>query len=318
MGISKFLGLGLMLVSGLSYGAEVDQFTRRDEPLKDSRELLNTKANIAITKSIKLANDKNQGCLEEPLYAELREYFANHFKGELTKDVLSDPNIEKRIVNLPDSVYQDWSTWDGIGMGFSLFSKKGLTMSGVMRVGDQTIGTDKLEHMFGQGFNYFKKNYLKNKGEVSAVKKGIFGEKFLLGGNKIGNGVFSYGDLGANFNGMRMWNHMLQLRDDVLGADRNIGPYIACENDQWVQVKQIDFADYIDDSMDEAINCAKFPTQKTADKFADRLRIMGMSCPMDQRKVDDLVVKYRQMSKWIINTDGVAKVKYTGEFKNKK
>lgn len=203
-------------------------------------------------------------------------------------------------------------------MGFTLFASKGITMSGVMRVGDQTIGTDKLEHMFGQGFNYFTKNYLKGKGEIKAVKGGIFGEKFFLGGNKIGNGVFSYGDLGANFNGMRFWNHVLQKRDDVLGVDHNIGPYIACENNKWVQVKELDFTDYIDDSMDESINCAKFPTEKTAQRFKDRLTKMGMVCPMDTGRRDAMVVKYRQMAKWIINTDGPGKLKYTGEFKNKK
>lgn len=318
MGLSKVFIIGLAVLSQSVFSAEVDQFSRRDEPLKDSAKIVNAKANASIIKSIKEANAKGQGCREEVLYKALRGHFANHLTGELIIDILKDPNVEKRIIGLDDSVYQDWTMWDGIGMGFTIFAKKGITMSGVMRIGDQTIGTDKLEHMFGQGFNYFTKNYLDQKGEIKAVKKGIIGEKFFLGGNKIGNGVFSYGDLGANFNGMRMWNHMLQLRDDVLGADHNIGPYIACQNDQWAQVKEIDFRNYVDDSMDEAINCSKFPTQKTADKFKARLEKMGTTCPVDQRRLDDMVVKYRQMAKWMINTDGIGKVKYTGEFKNKK
>jgi hypothetical protein len=171
--------------------------------------------------------------------------------------------------------------------------------------------------MFGQGFQYFKQNYLEGKGEIKAVSTGIFKEKFTLGGSKYGNGVFSYGDLSANFNGMRMWNHMLQKRDDILGADRNLGPYIECVNDQWTQVKKIDFTNYVDDSMDEAINCSKFPSQHTADKFEDRLRIMGLSCPIDQSRLQNMHAKYRQMAKWIINLDGPGKVKYFSEFKNK-
>lgn len=318
MGFSKFL---VVAVSALSMSganaAEVDQYTKRQETIEDSSILLNEKANAAILSAIKQANDKNRGCNEEELYDELREYFSNHFKGKLTKDILSDPRIVKRVIGLPESIYQDWTMWDGIGMGFALFGKSGLTMSGVMRVGDQTIGTDKLEHMFGQGFVYFKKNYLKEQGKIRAVKRGIFGEKFLLGGNKIGNGVFSYGDLGANFNGMRFWNHMLQLRNDVLGVEHNFGPYITCANNQWVEAKKIDFKNYIDDSMDESINCSKYPTQNTADRFSNRLKMMGATCPLDQSRLDDLIVKYGDMAKWIINPDGIGKVKYFREFKDK-
>lgn len=320
MKLSKFILIGSLSISMLhlsAYSAEVDQFTRRGEFLGDSAELLNSKANLAIKNSIKAANRRGEGCNEEALYKELREYFANHIKGELVKDILDNPDIPKRHINLKDSVYRDWSFWDGIGIGFTLIAKKGITMSDVIRVGDEEIGVDKLEHMFGQGFNYFKRNYLKEKGEVAAVKKGIFGEKFILGGQKIGNGVFSYGDLSANFNGMRFWNHMLQLREDVLGADFNIGPYITCENDKWVKAKDLDFRNYLDDSMNESINCSKFPSGNTVDKFKDRLRLMGTSCPVDQKRLDDVIVKYRHMSKWIINPDGPGEVKYFREFKDK-
>jgi hypothetical protein len=149
------------------------------------------------------------------------------------------------------------------------------------------------------------------------VKKGIFGEKFFLGGQKIGNGVFSYGDLSANFNGMRFWNHMLQKRNDVLGVDYNIGPYVSCVNDKWVKEKELDFRNYVDESMNESINCSKYPSDNTLRKFKNRLKIMGVTCPMDQQKLDDVHTKYRQMAKWIINMDGPGEVKYFREFKDK-
>jgi hypothetical protein len=309
-----FSSIYAVAFSALVIGAETDQFSRRNEILKDSAALLNAKANKAITVSIERTNLKGQSCNEVALYKELREFFNNHVQGELTKDVLTDVNIEKRALEFEESVYRDWTPWDGAGMGISFLSKS--TMSGVMRVGEQTIGTDKLEHMFGQGFQYFKRNYLSGKGEIKAVKNGIAKEKIYLGGSKLGNGVFSYGDLSANFNGMRMWNHMLQLHDDVLGKDHNIGPYIECVNDKWTQIKEIDFTNYIDDSMDESINCSKFPTQHTADKFEDRLRIMGLTCPVDRSRLLNMKAKYRQMSRWIINLDGPGKFKYFSEFRN--
>lgn len=308
--------LSLNTVTAIS--AEVDQYTLRHEEIKDSSELLNQKANAALKNALINANESGDGCNEKVLYKELREYFSNHLQGKLAKDVIADNNITKRFILLSDSVYQDWTKWDGLGMGSKSLAKKAVTMSGEMRVGDQYIGVDKLEHMWGQGFSYFKQNYLDGKGEIKAVKTGVIKEKIYLGGNKLANGVFSYGDLSANFNGMRFWNHMLLKEDDVLGADRNIGPYIACTNDKWTQVEEIDFKNYIDDSMNETINCSKFPSQKTADKFSNRLKILGTTCPIDIQRRDDMIVKYRQMAKWMLNPGGVGKVKYTGEFKDRK
>lgn len=313
----------LILISSLAlfqfsvFGAEVDQFTNSQLPIGDSAELLNTNANKAIADSIKLANAQGKGCEEKVLYTELQGYFANHTKGKLVIDVLSNPAYPKRHIEVKDSIYQDWSLWDGVGLGFTMLASNGVTMSDVIRVGDHEVGADKLEHMFGQGFKYFNKNYLNEKGEMAALKNGIFFEKFFLGGQKIGNGVFSYGDLSANFNGMRLWNHMLQLRDDILGADHNIGPYIACENDKWVKAKEIDFRNYLDDSMNESINCSKYPSGNTLKKLNHRLKVLGVTCPMDQQRLDDVIVKYGRMSKWIINPDGPGEVKYFREFKNK-
>ena len=319
MKFSKFILMCSLSFSQLTaMAAEVDQFTRRNEFLSDSSELLNTKANLAIENSINAANLKGKACSEKVLYKELRKYFSNHVRGELIKDVLANPDMPKRHISLKDSVYRDWTFWDGLGMGFTLLSRKAITMSDVMRVGDQEVGVDKLEHMFGQGFSYFKKNYLKEKGELAAVKKGIFFEKYLLGGQKMGNGVFSYGDLSANFNGMRFWNHMLLLRDDVLGVDFNLGPYITCENNIWVKAKELDLKNYIDDSVNETINCSKFPSENTLNKFKDRLTLMGTSCPVDQKRLDAVNLKYRHMAKWIINPDGPGELKYFREFKDKK
>lgn len=307
----------LSLNTAAILGAEVDQYTYRNEEIKDSSELLNQKVNAALMSSLINANAKGEGCSEKILYKELRKYFSNHFQGKLTKDILADKNITKRYIALTDSVYQDWTKWDGLGMGSKALSKKAVTMSGEMRVGEHYIGVDKLEHMWGQGYAYFKQNYLNGKGEVKAVKTGAAKEKTILGGNKFANGVFSYGDLSANFNGMRFWNHMLLKQDDVLGADRNLGPYVTCTNDKWIQIEEVDFKNYIDDSMNESINCSKFPSQKTADKFKNRLKILGTTCPVDIGRRDDMIVKYRQMAKWMVNPGGVGKVKYTGEFKNR-
>ena len=297
--------------------AETDTLTDRQLPLEDTSSLLNKITNQSLQESLREANSKGAGCIEENLYKELRKHFGNHTNSTFDERISAGLEHLSREIPLENSIYRDWSAWDGMGMGLGIAKKTGLTISPVVRVGDQLIGTDKLEHMFGQGFRYFQKNYLDKKGPIKAVRKGVIGEKTFLGGNKIGNGVFSYGDLSANFNGMRFWNHMLQLRDDVLGSKNNLGPYIICKDNRWEQVKQLDFRNYIDDSMDEAINCSKFPSQKTADKFEDRLRIMGYSCPLDKNRFNEMKKKYRKYSHWMLNEEGIGAIRYTGEFKKR-
>ena len=87
--------------------------------------------------------------------------------------------------------------------------------------------------MFGMGFTYFTKHYQKGKDIKDVLSYGIALEKTILGGNVFATGVFSYGDLSANFNGMRFWNHVLQKNDDILGSEHNLGPYVTCSADKW-------------------------------------------------------------------------------------
>lgn len=297
------------------FASETDGFTRRDEPLADSSDVINERANQYVTQALKDQNQKAQGCNEKDLYKELRHYFANHTQGKLVKEILTDENIPKRKITLDQSIYRDWTPWDGLGMGLTLVARSGITISPILHFGNEIIGADKFEHFFGQGYYYFSESYLDEKGFSKAVKTGVFKEKIFLGGNKIGNGVFSYGDLSANFNGMRFWNHILQKNDDVLGNDHNLGPYIVCEDNNWKQVRTIDFKDYFDSAFDESINCSKFPTQTTADRFTGQVKKLGSSCPVDPKKIDELVIKYGPMSKWIINQKGTGVVNYFGEFK---
>jgi hypothetical protein len=307
----------MLLLPVVALSAETDTFTMRNDPLENSSKIINGRANYYVGLALNDLNSKNTGCNDGQLYTELRKYFNNHSKGKLTIEIIKASSIPKRLINLENSVYKNWRISDGLGMGFDFAKKAGLSISSVIKIGEELIGTDKFEHFFGQGYYYFSSAYVKNNGVIKAIKLGVFKEKTILGGNRFANGVFSYGDLSANFNGMRFWNHLLMKHDDVLGVDHNIGPYITCTNDKWIQVKQINFEDYIDSSMDEAINCSKFPSQSTANHFVEELRTLGMNCPLDSHRIDELAIKYRSMSKWIINKDGPGAVKYFSEFKNK-
>lgn len=290
---------------------------------------INERANQYLELAVSKSNELG-GCDQEVLYKELRKYFANHSQGELGADLLEDKDIPRTIVPLIDSVYQDWSILNGLLLGLPSAKKSPLALGPILKMGDVVVGTDKFEHMFGMGFQYFTSHYLKGKELHKVLKRGIALEKTALGGNIFATGVFSYGDLAANFNGMRFWNHMLLTNDDVLGAAYNLGPYIRCEGNQYVVNAPIDFRNYMDLSMDESINCSKFATRKGLSKFRARMNeresnsLKNESTCMTSNDYKRLKSKYnvvikadkkkRTIGHWILNTEGHGKVSYLNEF----
>ena len=313
----------LLVLTQISFAAEADNFTARQLTLVDASSQVNALAAKYLKKAVN--NLGPAGCNEEALYTELRKYFANHSKGELTKDILYKDAAPIYSLPIKKSVYESWKVPDGFLLGRKSAATSPLALSPLIQIGDQAIGVDKLEHMFGMGYDYFEKHHGKKRNIKLVLNYGGAMEKTILGGNVFATGVFSYGDLSANFNGMRFWNHMLQKDDDILGADQNIGPYIVCQDKKWaVNTKNpIDFRNYIDASMDESINCSKFAGTKAIGKFKASIASRGFidtngkaACPVEPEKLDQMKVKYKKSGvvNQIINSDGVGRVNYFKEF----
>ncbi len=313
----KKIILASLLLSPSLYSAEADNFTARKLVVEDVREEVNALANTYLEKAVKSLSQSSK-CDQDQLYTELRKYFANHSKGELVKEILYKETIAKNTLPLKESVYGEWSVSNGYLLGNKKAALSPLALSPLIRIGEHSIGVDKLEHMFGMGFSYFTKHHLKNKSIDSVLSRGVLAEKTILGGNIIATGVFSYADLSANFNGMRFWNHVLLKNNDILGAEYNRGPFIKCEDNKWAvnTEKSIDFADYVDASFDESLNCSKFASKKGAKKFAKAINGLGFSgCPVDASRIPEMMKKYEahKINKFIINDEGLGTVSYINE-----
>lgn len=229
---------------------------------------------------------------EKDLYRELRVIFNNHSKGKLVKDILYTDKYPTIKIPLVDSIYGTWSVLDGFLLGRKKAAQSPLALAPLIRVGEVVVGTDKLEHLFGMGFQYFDRYYLRGQSLVRVLKRGIFFEKTILGGNRLATGVFAYSDLAANFNGMRFWNSILQKRDDILGKDKNVGPFLRCEAGQWRRIKDIDFTPFMDFASDESINCSKFASKGGVEKYRHFLSQINSQCPRRIDLFQDLQEKY--------------------------
>ncbi|MCP4912871.1 MAG: hypothetical protein GY909_07110 [Oligoflexia bacterium] len=309
MKVKTILAVSAISLCTTLSAAEVDSFTDRYVPINDSLEIINNKTNEMFQLGLDRANKKNKGCNEKRLYKSLRKYFQNQYTGKFNKWMLEAQELDRIDTHVRQSVFQDFKWYQAIVPGgfarvFGDPSAELLKVNGVM------LGWDKFEHFMGSGYRYFKKNYLKGKGVKEAMKIGFKAETGYMGAQTTG--VKSYGDLTANFNGMRFWNHVLQKNDDILGAQYNEGPYVKCINDRWEQVKEIDWAKYIDHMFDEGVNCSKFKNQKMTDKVEERIAEIERndkegrkySCPILPEELEKAKIKYGNLAKDLINFEG--------------
>ncbi len=322
--MKKLITLTALSLTTYAFGAEADNFSARNLKLTDVSSEVNAIANKYLKQAITNLN-ASSACDEEALYKELRKYFANHSKGEMVKDILYKNAVSINNLPIKQSVYESWDKGDGFLLGRKKAASSPLALSPLIKIGEESVGVDKLEHMFGMGFTYFTKYYGKGKEIDSVLKYGVALEKTILGGNIIATGVFSYADLAANFNGMRFWNHVLQKNDDILGSENNLGPYVTCSENKWVanEKNPIDFRNYIDSSMDESINCSKFAAGSGVRKFKASVAKRGFVdannqavCPVEPQKLEDMKGKYKAhgIGHFILNDDGIEKVSYFNEF----
>lgn len=129
-----------------------------------------------------------------------------------------------------------------------------LPMSRTVRMGDIYCGTDKISHMLGYGRRYFVRYHIlrKKKGlsdreaKERVIRWGLWSEKSVVG--RFTDGVVSYGDLEANYQG-------LLFGLDIYSGD---DPALGFEDGQWVRLRDIDIVKYVTPDMDESYNTAYY------------------------------------------------------------
>jgi hypothetical protein len=317
MKLGLFFGLVATLIHAFATSAiasEVDSFNRRFEPLEDSTELLNSKATQMMKEAVESANlADGPSCDERRLISELRKRFRNHVTDEFNVWLFKDPEVPAIRTPIRQTIYRRFNFFQSpIQGGWARINDPtGI----ILNVAGVRVGNDKFEHMMGSGYRYYQSYYQRGKPIESALAIGWRAETSVMGA--LMTGVMSYGDMVANFQGMRFWNDMLGKYPDIFEED--ISPYITCNNNQWTLQREMDFTRYIDHGVDEGINCSKFRTPKMLADVLKRLHQYqqqdvdkrSYACPIDPEAFEEIKQRYAPWLEWLVNTDGMSSMKET-------
>lgn len=292
-----------------SFSSEIDSFTLREKvSLKDGLEEMNRLTNLGMDLAIKMSNrgkaQENEVKNEEMMTYDVVPGGCNALK--LRKNIFNTlakgalwSKIEMKAnhlgedyavrVSRTESIYKSLTFFESIPL-FTYGLGKTLEINGV------SVGSDKFGHFFHEGWSYFERV---NKGEnlKVAFDFGDMTEKTYYG--LAATGVYSYGDLVANFNGLRFWSALVegdQITDPV-GAE--IAPYVRCQDGEWVKTRDFDWNEYVDFGWDEAVNCSTYLPEKEEEikaeisqRVGEMAKAQNVACPLVPSYCQELQTKY--------------------------
>lgn len=282
------------------YASEVDSFTYRFTQIKDSLAVIDSETNRRFELAIYEANEET-GCSRKRLYKKINTHLARKLIGQMEMFMNKDPRVDIRKIKKKNSIYQFFK--NPISTPTIAIHNK---IGGLVKISGVFMGNDKLGHALSEGWTYFKKFYLENGDIEDALGYGDKTERFYYGLRTTG--VYSWADLTANFQGMRMWNTFVSDYPDILTRKKE-SPYFICEKDKWQVNRTFSWSHWIDMAWDEAINCSSFANKKLKESIDTVIETLqaknnqNLSCPIDFYSLIKLKSKYKEFSSLLLNLD---------------
>jgi len=238
---------GALLAPFAAQAAETDQYMTWEVELKDSSAAFNAYLNEEAAKFVEIRNKRTR---PTETNAEMAlGFYAYLFEGLHRSRMRNYLASAEEIDRFPRA---DVSPWEyqrsSIYREFSF--PYILPMSRTIRLGEVYLGIDKMCHFFGFGRRYCSQ-YLRLRAQgreeadaiESVIKRGLFQESALVGG--LVDGIISYGDLEANFQGMMMVK-------DLCGDKPPC--FVRNADGEWRFEGAIDIVPYVTPGMDESWN----------------------------------------------------------------
>ncbi|MDH3745312.1 MAG: hypothetical protein OES47_09450 [Acidobacteriota bacterium] len=225
---------------------ETDQYLAADVELADSAGAINDFINSNVELVLDRVNGRNPEELEcEDLPPRIyRRLFQNMLSSRLRRFVKTSGEIDR------------FPSDDVGGFGYtrrSIYRRPAfpfiVPLSRTIQVGEVRFGIDKFGHVFGFGRRYYtryRKHLQRGLSEEEALRRvvgwGLMMERYFVGG--YADGVFSYADLEANFQGLRL----------ARGLCEGPRPHLEQSDGLWRLTRVIELQNYVNHDFDESIN----------------------------------------------------------------
>lgn len=236
----------LFIASLPSFALETDNYYVWPEELKDANAPINEYINGKIQNVVESVNAKYKTISCQKLAFKVGKKFRTfppflHPLEDWIQENLNDDYIFPIHGKYrSDSIYKNRYR----------FYLKYMKLAPNVQINGVHLGTDKLSHFLSTGRRYYK-HYLKKKKRgydeenavKSAIRFGLKNEASILG--TLTSGVFSYGDMEANYQGLKFYKNICENEDSYLKKD---------SHGKWSQIKDFDIQDYVNPYWDESFN----------------------------------------------------------------
>jgi len=216
---------------------ETDQFNNRELAIKDSTSIMNYEVTLAIASSITPWHGApNRKKIVNAIYHKIG---GKHWVDKLERFAMNSDEVEKLPTPPHDSIYS----------GHPLYATRVAGLFGVgptLKINHVLVGTDKLGHFLSQGRKFYFR-WVKLRDESKAAEHSAYTERAIFG--QMTTGSYSNADLVANYEGFRFYRSLFE--DNIVPGKPAI---LDWKGDHWIMQRPFDWADYVNDYWDEALN----------------------------------------------------------------
>jgi len=238
MSIRLLVLLFLILSVPAFVGAyETDQFNNRQQEIKDSTSIMNYQVTLAIASTvIDVYGSPDKMKVVNGIYHKIG---GEHWVDKLERFAMDSDEVERLSTPPHDSIYS----------GLPIYATRVAGFFGVgptMKINNVLVGTDKLGHFLSQGRKFYRR-WVKQGNVAKAAEQSAYTERAIFG--QMTTGSYSNADLVANYEGFLFYRSLFE--DNIVAGKPAI---LAWENDHWIMQRPFDWADYVNDYWDEALN----------------------------------------------------------------
>ncbi|MBC8479096.1 MAG: hypothetical protein H8D46_01425 [FCB group bacterium] len=255
--------------------------------IRDSAEIINAEFNLELNNALsELNHGKQRDCSCEETAAYLLKSFGLRINNpfEIRLKTRTDIDRYPGLSTANKTYFKNSIYYRGGWNPLKRLADRKMTreIDPILNFDGIYMGFDKLTHFTGSGYLYYKAyrkslsgGYSDSEAKKAAVDIGIKWEKSILGVKA--NGVFSFADLEANFQGML-------LAIDLCNPDHK---YLEMEaRGNWILKREVDLRDYINPFWNEIYNpCGFKDSRGTAVK-----KNMMEYCT--DKSIDSLLTRY--------------------------